>query len=163
MPLKAGQTVLFQGTGGVSSIGLQLAKAAGATTIITLSSDEKLKFVQDKLGADHVINYKTQPNWAVEANKITQGRGVDLFSRPAALKRSCRESKRSRSVVPSLLSPAKQEDMPDLTGPLLDKECIIRGIAVGSQELLRDLLGVVSEHNIQHKTFGFSRDEVLEA
>ncbi|KAE9257628.1 hypothetical protein PF002_g857 [Phytophthora fragariae] len=72
MPLKAG-------TGGVSSIGLQLAKAAGATTIITSSSDEKLKFVQDKLGADHVINYKTQPNWAVEANKITQGRGVDFI------------------------------------------------------------------------------------
>ncbi|KAE9021756.1 hypothetical protein PR003_g4890 [Phytophthora rubi] len=53
--------------------------------------------------------------------------------------------------------------MPDLTGPLLDKECIIRGIAVGSQELLRDLLRFVSEHNIQHKTFGFGRDEVLEA
>ncbi|KUF91161.1 hypothetical protein AM588_10009661 [Phytophthora nicotianae] len=46
-PLKAGQTVLFQGTGGVSIIGLQLAKAAGATTIITSSSDEKLKFVQE--------------------------------------------------------------------------------------------------------------------
>ncbi|EME80764.1 uncharacterized protein MYCFIDRAFT_189177 [Pseudocercospora fijiensis CIRAD86] len=47
LPLKAGQTVLFQGTGGVSMTGLMLAKAAGAKTIITSSSDEKLKFAQD--------------------------------------------------------------------------------------------------------------------
>lgn len=62
--LKPGQTVLFLGTGGVSIMGLQIAKAAGAVTVITSSSDEKLKFVHEKYGADHVINYKTTPDWA---------------------------------------------------------------------------------------------------
>ncbi|OWY96208.1 hypothetical protein PHMEG_00033580 [Phytophthora megakarya] len=56
--------------------------------------------------------------------------------------------------------------MPDITVLALSKECIVRGIAVGSQQLLRDLVQFVSDHNIQpfvQKTFGFSRGEVLEA
>ncbi len=48
-----------------------LAKAAGATTIITSSSDEKLEVMKDKYGPDHVINYKTTPDWAVEAKRVT--------------------------------------------------------------------------------------------
>lgn len=74
--LKQGETVLVQGTGGVSIFALQFAKAAGATVIATSSSDEKLDRAR-KLGADHTINYKTHPNWAQEARKITGGRGVD--------------------------------------------------------------------------------------
>jgi NADPH:quinone reductase-like Zn-dependent oxidoreductase len=62
-PLKPGQTVLFQGTGGVSMTGLMLAKAAGAITIITSSSDDKLKMAKSKYGVDHTINYKTTPEW----------------------------------------------------------------------------------------------------
>ena len=68
---------MVAGTGGVSITGLILAKAAGATTIITSSSDEKLQLVKDKYGPDYVINYKTTPDWAAEAKKITGGRGVD--------------------------------------------------------------------------------------
>ena len=56
---------------------LIIAKAAGATTIITSSSDEKLRQVKDKYGATHTINYKTRPNWAGEIKRITDGRGVD--------------------------------------------------------------------------------------
>ena len=62
----AGETVLMLGTGGVSITTLILAKAAGAKTIITSSSDEKLKLVQEKYGADFTINYKTHPNWEKE-------------------------------------------------------------------------------------------------
>jgi len=57
--------------------GLIFAKAAGATTIITSSSDEKLEHVKSKFGADYTINYKTHPNWAAEVQRITGGQGVD--------------------------------------------------------------------------------------
>lgn len=74
--LKAGDTVLVQGTGGVSIFALQFAKAAGARVIVTSSSDEKLERAR-ALGADEFINYKTTPDWSKEARKLTGGRGVD--------------------------------------------------------------------------------------
>ena len=74
--LKGGDVVLVQGTGGVSIFGLQLAVASGATVIATSSSDKKLEIAK-KLGAKHLINYKTTPNWEEEVLKITNGRGVD--------------------------------------------------------------------------------------
>ena len=73
--LKSGDTVLVQGTGGVSIFALQFAKAAGATVIATSSSDEKLERLK-AMGADHLINYKSTPNWGAEAAKLTGG-GVD--------------------------------------------------------------------------------------
>ncbi|MGH6742408.1 MAG: zinc-dependent alcohol dehydrogenase family protein, partial [Bradyrhizobium sp.] len=60
--LVAGQTVLLQGTGGVSVFGLQLAHAMGIQAIITSSSDDKLAKAKT-LGAAHGINYKTTPDW----------------------------------------------------------------------------------------------------
>ncbi|WP_034997380.1 zinc-dependent alcohol dehydrogenase family protein [Beijerinckia mobilis] len=74
--LKAGDTVLIQGTGGVSLFALQFAKIAGATVIATSSSDEKLARVK-ALGADHLINYRENPNWGETARELTDGRGVD--------------------------------------------------------------------------------------
>jgi NADPH:quinone reductase-like Zn-dependent oxidoreductase len=74
--LKGGETVLVQGTGGVSIYGLQIAKAFGCTVIATSSSDEKLERLR-ALGADHLINYKSQPEWGKVARQLTGGRGVD--------------------------------------------------------------------------------------
>jgi NADPH:quinone reductase-like Zn-dependent oxidoreductase len=74
--IKAGDIVLVQGTGGVSIFALQLAKASGATVIATSSSDEKLERLK-ALGADHLINYRTNENWGATAKKLTGGRGVD--------------------------------------------------------------------------------------
>jgi len=74
--LIAGNSVLLQGTGGVSVFGLQLAHAMGITTIVTSSSDEKLKHAK-ALGADCLINYKTTPEWDKTAKEFTGGRGVD--------------------------------------------------------------------------------------
>ena len=70
-PVKAGDYVLVQGTGGVSIFGLQLAVAAGAVVIATSSSDEKLEIAK-KLGAKHLINYKKVPNWDEEVLKIVR-------------------------------------------------------------------------------------------
>jgi NADPH:quinone reductase-like Zn-dependent oxidoreductase len=74
--LKSGDTVLALGTGGVSIFALQIAKAAGATVIITSSSDEKLARART-LGADYTINYAAQPEWGKVALELTGGRGVD--------------------------------------------------------------------------------------
>ena len=74
--LKPGDTVLIQGTGGVSIFALQFAKMAGATVIATSSSDEKLQKLKN-LGADHLINYKQTVNWGEEVLKMTNRRGVD--------------------------------------------------------------------------------------
>ena len=72
------ESVLLQGTGGVSIAGLQIAHAAGMKTIITSSSDEKLERAK-ALGADHGINYRTTPNWHEEVLRLTDGEGVDVI------------------------------------------------------------------------------------
>jgi NADPH:quinone reductase-like Zn-dependent oxidoreductase len=74
--VKPGDTVLCQGTGGVSIFGLQFARAAGASVIITSSSDEKLKRALS-IGAAAGINYRTHPDWEKEVLRLTEGRGVD--------------------------------------------------------------------------------------
>lgn len=74
--LKPGQTVLVQGTGGVSIAALQLARAAGARVIVTSSSDAKLERAR-ALGADGTINYKKTPEWSAAARELTSGLGVD--------------------------------------------------------------------------------------
>jgi NADPH:quinone reductase-like Zn-dependent oxidoreductase len=70
--------ILLQGTGGVAIAGLQIAKAAGAKTIITSSSDAKLDQAK-KLGADCTINYRTNPDWATEVMKWTGNHGADII------------------------------------------------------------------------------------
>ncbi|MCC2972887.1 NAD(P)-dependent alcohol dehydrogenase [Massilia sp. IC2-476] len=75
--VKPGDTVLLLGTGGVSVLGMQLAKAAGLRTIITSSSDEKLQRARE-LGAHHTINYRAIPEWHEEVLAMTQGRGANV-------------------------------------------------------------------------------------
>src|SRR5690606_22786899 len=73
---RPGDTVLTLGTGGVSILALQIAKAAGARVIVTSSSDEKLERAK-ALGADATINYRRTPNWDQEVLALTSGRGAD--------------------------------------------------------------------------------------
>ena len=74
--LQPGDTVLTQGTGGVSIFALQFAKAAGARVIATSSSESKLERLHE-LGADHTINYRSEPKWGKQAKKLTGGQGVN--------------------------------------------------------------------------------------
>ncbi|KAM0460186.1 hypothetical protein ACHAPV_004975 [Trichoderma viride] len=166
VPLKPGQTVLFQGTGGVSITGLVLAKAAGAKTII----DDKLDYVKKKFGADHTINYKTHPEWAKEVLKITQGNGVDyIFENGGSgtIAQSV-ESIAFGGVIAIIgfLSSAKQEEMPNVAGLALSKGCVIRGINVGPKQLLEDCVRFVGSHNLDipvEKTFPFTEEGVQAA
>ncbi|EXJ54662.1 alcohol dehydrogenase [Cladophialophora yegresii CBS 114405] len=72
------QTVLLQGTGGVSVAGLQIAHAAGAKTIITSSSDDKLSRAKS-LGATHTVNYRTNPDWEHVVMKATEQEGANVI------------------------------------------------------------------------------------
>jgi NADPH:quinone reductase-like Zn-dependent oxidoreductase len=75
--VKPGDTVLLLGTGGVSVLGLQMAKAAGLSAIITSSSDQKLQRARE-MGADHTINYRTTPEWHEEVLRATNGQGANV-------------------------------------------------------------------------------------
>jgi NADPH:quinone reductase-like Zn-dependent oxidoreductase len=74
--IRAGETVLVLGTGGVSLFALQIAKMHGARVIVTSSSDEKLARAR-ALGADETVNYRSMPDWDAEVFKLTNKRGVD--------------------------------------------------------------------------------------
>ncbi|GAB3371350.1 NAD(P)-dependent alcohol dehydrogenase [Spongiibacter taiwanensis] len=74
--IKPGDSVLVQGSGGVSVFALQFAKAAGCRVIATSSSDEKLERLK-ALGADELINYRSHPKWSKEVQRLTDGKGVD--------------------------------------------------------------------------------------
>lgn len=75
--VQPGDTVLLLGTGGVSILGLQMAKAAGLRAIITSSSDEKLERAR-ALGADETINYRSHSEWQDEVLRKTDGKGVNV-------------------------------------------------------------------------------------
>jgi NADPH:quinone reductase-like Zn-dependent oxidoreductase len=74
--VTAGDTVLVQGTGGVSLFALQLARLLGARVIVTSSDDGKLARARE-LGAEAGINYRAVPAWGDRARELTGGVGVD--------------------------------------------------------------------------------------
>jgi NADPH:quinone reductase-like Zn-dependent oxidoreductase len=77
-PVNAGDVVVVQGTGGVSTFALQFAAAAGAKVIVTSSSDEKLARAKS-LGASEGINYRTTPVWSKRVLELTGGHGADVI------------------------------------------------------------------------------------
>ncbi|KAJ6559494.1 zinc-binding alcohol dehydrogenase [Mycena vulgaris] len=141
-PLKAGDTVLVMGTGGVSIFALQFAVASGATVIGLSSSDEKLK-TATKLGAKHVINYRTTTNWDEELLKLTEGLGVDRVIEVvgnATLPRSISAIKFGGSIdVIGVLGNAADVGPPDIVIPVIQKGLKVRGIYVGSVKEFNDM------------------------
>ncbi|PLB52321.1 NAD(P)-binding protein [Aspergillus steynii IBT 23096] len=171
VPLKPGQTVLaLVGTGGVSITGLIFAKAAGAKTIITSSSDEKLKYVQEKYGIDHGINYTKHPEWSKEALRLTNGAGVDYILEnggSGTIGESMNAVKMGGNVsVIGFLSSAEQSKMPDVAGLALAKGAVVRGIVVGSTQLLQEVTHFVATNGLRlpiDRVFDFNEKSVLEA
>ncbi|GMF29782.1 unnamed protein product [Phytophthora lilii] len=160
----------FSGTGGVSITGVQLAKAAGAITIVTSSSDEKLKFVKEKFGVDHVINYRTTPDWAAEVRRFTNGEGADYvieIGGAGTIEQSIKATASGGMIaVIGYLADIKQENMPNVPLLALIQGCALRGVQAGNKELTSELVRFISRKNVQpyiHKTFGFSQTEVVAA
>ncbi|KAE8320236.1 hypothetical protein BDV41DRAFT_570396 [Aspergillus transmontanensis] len=170
IPLRPGQVVLCQGTGGVSITGLILAKAAGAKTIITSSSDEKLEIVKKKYGADITINYKTHPQWSKEVLAVTDGEGVDYIlenrgSGTIAESLNCIKMGGQVAII-GFLARAPQEQMPDVASLALAKGAVVRGIQGGSTQLLQEVTRFVAQKALRmpiEKVFGFTEKEVIEA
>lgn len=162
--LIAGQTVLLQGTGGVSVFGLQLAHAMGMQSVITSSSDAKLAKAK-ALGASHAINYKTTPDWEKSAMEFTQGRGVDHVVEvggQGTLSRSFGALKiGGRISMIGNLSGAATELNPGL---IMGRRANIQGISVGSTQMFEALNRAIAANKIKpviDKVFGF--DEVKAA
>jgi NADPH:quinone reductase-like Zn-dependent oxidoreductase len=159
--LVAGQTVLLQGTGGVSIFGLQLARAMGIRAVITSSSDAKLERAK-KLGASHGINYKTTPDWDKAAMEFTQGRGVDQVVEVGGAGTLAKSFGAIRvggriSMIGGLSGAATELD-PRL---ILARRANVQGISVGSTQMFEAMNRAIAANAIKpviDKVFGF--DEV---
>lgn len=162
--LKPGQTVLVQGTGGVSIFALQFAKMQGARVIVTSSSDEKLARART-LGADETINYRTNPEWAKAAHELTGGVGVDMIVEvggAGTLNQSLDAAKvGGRILVIGVLSGFSQQiAMPTLFG----KNLRMIGLSVGSREMFEQMVAAIDKAGMKpviDRTFSF--DEVPQA
>ncbi|MBD1554567.1 zinc-dependent alcohol dehydrogenase family protein [Pseudomonas typographi] len=141
-PVQPGETVLLLGTGGVSIFALQLAKAAGARVIITSSSDEKLKRAR-ALGADHLINYREQPDWEEHVLHLTDGIGADLavdVAGPATLNKTLKATRHGGRI--SLMGVLSGFNGHIDTGSILEKRITLQGIYVGPVATLKALIKV---------------------
>jgi NADPH:quinone reductase-like Zn-dependent oxidoreductase len=156
--LIAGQTVLLQGTGGVSIFGLQFAHAMGVTAIITSSSDDKLKRAKT-LGAAHTINYKTTPDWEKAAVAFTGGRGVDQVVEVGGAGTLARSFGAIRvggkiSMIGGLSGAATELN----PGLILGRRANVQGISVGSTEMFEAMNAAIAANAIKpviDKVFGF--------
>jgi len=147
-PLKPGETVLVQGTGGVSLFAIQLAKAAGARVIATSSSDEKLARARE-MGASDGINYKTTPDWDVAARNLTDGQGVDRVVEVGGAGTLPRSIKATRpggqiALIGVLTGGGQVDPM-----PLLMKSIRLRGIYVGSRAMFERMNRMLALHRIR--------------
>jgi NADPH:quinone reductase-like Zn-dependent oxidoreductase len=147
--LCAGQTVLIQGTGGVSIFALQFAKTHGARVILTSSSDEKMTRARE-LGADETINYRTTPDWETEVFRLTNNRGVDHIVEvggAGTLPRSFKAvTPGGRIYVIGVLA-GKGEGI-DPT-PILAKAIQVDGISVGSRAMFTRMNAAIQANNIR--------------
>jgi NADPH:quinone reductase-like Zn-dependent oxidoreductase len=157
--LKAGETVLLLGTGGVSIFALQFAKLHGARTIVTSSSDEKLERAK-ALGADETINYKTIPNWEEEVYRLTDSIGVDHIVEvggAGTLEKSIKSVRYGgRISLIGVLSGFGGEINPQ---PLLGKSITLQGIYVGSREMFAAMNRAIAHHQLKpiiDRTFTFT-------
>ena len=146
--IRPGSVVLTQGTGGVSIFALQIAKAAGARVVSTSSSDEKLARLKD-LGADHVINYKTDTNWGRTAAEWA-GQGVDAVIEvggPGTLNQSITACRIGGHV--SLIGVLTGWSGEVMTALQMSKSVAVKGITVGSREDQVNMIAAIEANGIK--------------
>lgn len=146
--VKAGDTVLVQGSGGVSVFALQFAKAAGCHVIATSSTDAKLEKLQ-ALGADQVINYRECPEWGEKATELTDGKGVDLVVEiggagtvPQSIKAVGMGG--HISMIGVLTGFAGEVPLAEL----FQKNAVLSGITVGSRQHQLDMVAAIEANGI---------------
>jgi NADPH:quinone reductase-like Zn-dependent oxidoreductase len=143
--VTAGQWILTQGTGGVSIFALQFAKAVGAKVIATTSSREKVKFLED-LGADHVLNYKENPDWGSLAKTLAGGEGVDLVvevAGPTTMAQSVASVKLDGTISVIGFVGGEGNNVPSLLDTWLSL-FTARGLWVGSRAQMEDMCRAIA-------------------
>jgi NADPH:quinone reductase-like Zn-dependent oxidoreductase len=156
---KAGDSVLLQGTGGVSLFALQFARLHGARAIITSSSDAKLGRAKH-LGAQELINYRTTPDWEEKVRQLTGGSGVDHVIEvggAGTLPKSLRAVRIGGHVALIGVLAGGGEVNPL---PILMRHIRVQGIHVGSREMFEAMNRAIELHQLQpviDKVFAFEQ------
>lgn len=146
--LKPDDTVLLQGTGGVSIFALQFAGVYGCRTIITSSSDGKLKRAKD-LGADDFVNYKQTPDWDRAVLDLTEKRGVDHVVEvggAGTLQKSLNAVRMGGHIAVIGILSGKGEFNP---ASILMKAVKLQGIFVGSRQMFEDMNRLICQHSLK--------------
>lgn len=157
-PVRAGEKLLILGTGGVSIFALQFGRILGAELIVTSGSDDKLQKARD-MGAHHIINYRSNPNWDREVFKLTGGQGVDHIVEVGGvgtLEKSIRSVRPGGSIYLIGVLAGKEAPL-DLT-PVLMQDIRIQGVVVGSRRAFQNMNRAVAVHEMKpvvDKTFSF--------
>jgi NADPH:quinone reductase-like Zn-dependent oxidoreductase len=146
--LAPGDTVLVQGTGGVSLFALQFARLAGARVLATSSQDEKLERAR-ALGASDGINYKTTPDWDAAVRTLTGGTGVDHIIEvggAGTLGKSLKAVRMGgRISLIGVLSGAGDASIL----PILMKNVQVQGIFVGSRAMFEAMNRAIALHKLR--------------
>jgi NADPH:quinone reductase-like Zn-dependent oxidoreductase len=157
--LRAGDTILVLGSGGVSIFALQFAKAMGARVIATSSSDEKLARFRT-LGADHTINYKAEPKWGTAVRDWTGGRGVDHVIEvggPGTLAQSIAAASVNGHISLIGTLTGRAGEIP--TALLMVKQIRLQGLIVGSRRHQLDMIRALDSTRLKpviDKTFSLA-------
>jgi NADPH:quinone reductase-like Zn-dependent oxidoreductase len=147
--LEPGDTVVLQGTGGVSIFGLQFAKAAGYRTVITSSSDEKLERAK-ALGADHLVNYRTTEDWAAAVRQATGGVGADFVMEvggAGTIQQSLKAVRIGGHIaIIGVVAGGAEGVHP---GVLIGNSARLQGLSVGSREMFEAMCRAIELHRIE--------------
>jgi len=146
--LEPGDTVVLQGTGGVSIFGLQFAHAAGLRTVITSSSDDKLARAK-ALGADHLVNYKTTPAWSGPVREATGGRGADFIMEVGG-GGTIQESMKAVRIGGHIAIIGVVAGAGDPFNPaaLIGNSARLQGLSVGSRDMFEAMCRAIELHKI---------------
>jgi NADPH:quinone reductase-like Zn-dependent oxidoreductase len=162
--VKAGDTVLVQGTGGVSIFALQFAKMAGARVIATSSSDAKLERLS-AMGADYTLNYRTTPEWGQVAREMTGGRGVDHVVEvggPATLEQSMNATRVGGHISLIGILTGLGGEVSIVTA--LIKQLRLQGVLVGNRAQQLDMIRAINANGMRPVIDrSFPLEEIAEA
>lgn len=147
--LRAGQTVVVHGTGGVALFGVQLAVAQGAEVIVVSGSDDKLAQAK-ALGVAHGINRRSTPDWAQAVLEFTGGRGADhVLELVGGANFGASLNALAQGGQVSVIGVLAGGEISSSVYPLLLKRITVQGIGVGHRRALEDLVRAVDQAGIK--------------
>ena len=162
--LKAGDTVLVLGTGGVSIFALQFARLMGARVIATSSSDAKLERLA-AMGAEFTLNYRTEPDWGRKVKALTDGQGVDHVVEvggPGTLPQSIDAVRIGGHISLIGVLTGREGEIP--TAKLMAKQARLQGLIVGSRRHQIEMIRAIEAGGLEPIIDrSFALEEIAEA